>query len=69
MERLGLREVVVETVFDNGADRHLRAGPQRLHRFRHDVRGVMPDQFQRGSIRARDEIDCRVFTDGFVKVA
>ena len=47
LERLRLGEVVVEAVLDHRADRHLRAGPQRLHGFGHDVRGVVPDQLER----------------------
>ena len=59
LERLLLGEVVVEAVLDHGADGHLRAGPQRLHRFRHHVRGVVPDQLERFRVGARDEIDRR----------
>ena len=46
VERLLLVEVVEEPVLDDRADGDLRAGPQRLHGFRHHVRGVMTDQLE-----------------------
>ena len=46
-ERRVAREIVIETVFDRRADGHLRAGVEALHGLRHDVRRVVPDQFQR----------------------
>ena len=63
VERLLLGEVVVEAVLDHGADRHLRARPQRLHGLRHDVRGVVPDQLERFRVGARDELDRGVVGD------
>ena len=63
LERLLLGEVVEEAVVDHRADGHLGAGPQRLHGFRHDVRGVVPDQLQGCRIGAGDEIDRNVFVD------
>ena len=58
-ERLGLGEIVEEAVLDHRADRHLRAGKQRLHGLRHHVRAVVPDQLERFGIGARDEFDAR----------
>ena len=57
MERLLLGEVVEEAVLDHRADGHLGAGPQRLHGFRHHVRGIVPDQLQRLGIGAGDDLD------------
>ena len=68
LERLLLGEIVEEAVLDDGADRHLRAGPQRLDRFGHHVRGVVPDQLQGFRVRARDELDRRVRFDGIGKI-
>ena len=62
-ERLVAEEVVIEAVLDHRADRHLRARPQRLHRFRQHVRGVVADQFQRARIVAGDELDLRILRD------
>ena len=62
-ERLVAEEVVIEAVVDDGADRHLRAGPQVLHGFCKDMRGVVADQFQRARILARDELDLCVRFD------
>ena len=56
-ERLIAEEVVVEAVLDHRADGDLRAGPQRLHGFGQHMRGVVPDQFQRARVLARDEFD------------
>ncbi|MDF9793714.1 hypothetical protein M2440_004415 [Methylorubrum extorquens] len=68
-ERLVLGEVVVEAVLDDGADRHLRAGPERLHGFRQHVRAVVADQFERPRIVARDELDRGVARDRVVEIA
>ena len=43
-ERLGTIEVVVIAVLDHRPDRHLRIRPKRLHRLRHDMRRVVPDE-------------------------
>ena len=56
-------EVVEEAVVDHRADGHLGAGPQRLHRLRHHVRGVVPDQLQRARVFARQEFDLGVLLD------
>ena len=56
-------EVVEEAVLDHRADRHLRAGPQRLHRLGHHMRGVVPDQLQRARVVARQELDLGVLLD------
>ncbi len=63
MERVLLGEVVIEAVLDHGADRDLRLRPQRLHRLRHDVRGVVPDELERFRVRAGDEFDLGVSGD------
>ena len=62
-ERLVAEEVVIEAVLDHRADGHLRARPQRLHRFGQHMRGVMPDQFQRARVVAVDEFDLGVAVD------
>ena len=64
MERLGLGEVVVEAVLDDGADRHLRAGPELLHRLGHDVRGVVADELERLRVRAGEDLDGGIAGDG-----
>ena len=68
VERLLLVEVVEVPVLDHRADGHLRAGPQRLHGFRHDVRGIVTDQLQRLRIGAGDELDRDVLVDGVGEV-
>ena len=62
-ERLVAGEVVIEAVLDHRADRHLGAGPQRLHGFGQHMRGVVPDQFQRARVFAGEEFDLGVFVD------
>ena len=68
VERFLLVEVVEEPVLDHRADGHLRAGPQRLHGFRHDVRGIVTDQLQRLRIGAGDELDRDILVDGVGEV-
>ncbi|GJE70498.1 hypothetical protein CHKEEEPN_2036 [Methylorubrum podarium] len=68
-ERLVLGEVVVEAVLDDGADRHLGAGPERLHRLRQHVGAVVADQFERPRVVAREELDRSVVLDDVVEVA
>ena len=63
MERVLLGEVVIEAVLDHRADRHLRLRPQRLHRLRHHVRGVVPDELERFRVGAGDEFDLGVGGD------
>ena len=67
-ERLVAEEVVVEAVLDHRADRHLRAGPQRLHRLGQHMRGVVADQFERAGIVAGDELERRVLIDRVGKI-
>ena len=62
-ERRVAVEVVEEAVVDHRADGDLRAGPQRLHRLRHHMRGVVADQFQRARVLARQELDLGVLLD------
>ena len=62
-ERLVAEEVVVEAVLDHRADGHLGAGPERLHRLGHHMGGVVPDQFQRARVFAREEFDLGVVLD------
>ena len=62
-ERLVAEEVVIEAVLDHRPDGHLRAGPQRLHRFGQHMRGVVADQFERARVLAGDELDLRVLLD------
>ena len=45
-ERSGGREVVEKSVLDNRADRHLRAGIERLHRHRHQMGRRVPDDLE-----------------------
>ena len=56
-------EVVVEAVLDHRADRHLRAGPQRLHRFGQHVRGIVADERKGARVVAGNEFELRVFVD------
>ena len=56
-ERLVAGEIVIEAVFDHGADRHLRAGPKFLHGFGQHMSRVVADQFQRARIGPRDDLD------------
>ena len=67
-ERLVAEEIVVEAVFDNRADRDLRAWPQRLHGLGQHMRRVMPDQLQRAGIVAVDQLDLGVLRNRIVKV-
>ena len=45
-ERRGRREVVEKAVFDDRSNRHLRAGIERLHRHRHQMRRRMTDYLE-----------------------
>ena len=56
-ERLVAGEIVIEAVFDGGADGHLRAGIERLHRLGEHMRRVVADEGQRRVILAGDEFD------------
>ena len=68
-ERLVAEEVVIEAVLDHRADGHLRARPQRLHRFGQHMGGVMPDQLQRAGVVAGDEFDFRIMLDRVGEIA
>ncbi len=57
------REIVIETVLDRRADRHLRARIQFLHRLRHHMRGVVAQQFQRVLVLAGDDRQIRIAVD------
>jgi hypothetical protein len=65
LQREGLvaGEVIIKAVLDRGADRHLRAGEQRLHRLRQYMGGVVADHLQRLGILPRDEGDRGVLFD------
>ena len=63
------REVVIESVFDIGAYRDLRAGKKFLHRFGENMRGVVADQFQRLGRFARDDFHFRVMFDHARQIA
>ncbi len=67
-EGLVLGEVVIEAVLDHRADRDLRAGPELLHGFGHDVGRVVADELERAGIGAGDDLD-RAVDDGIGKVA
>ena len=67
-ERLVAEEIVIEAVLDRGADGHLRARPQRLHRFGQHMGAVMPDQLQRAGVVAGDEFYSRITLDRVGKV-
>ena len=54
-ERPLVREVVIETVFDHRADRHLRVGKEFLHRVREQMRGGMTQQVQTFGIAVGDD--------------
>ncbi len=63
-ERRVAEEVVIEAVFDDRADGHLRARPQSLHGLGQHMRGVVADQLQRARIVAIEELDLRIGLDG-----
>ena len=68
-ERFVAEEVVIESVLDHRADGDLRAGPQCLHGFGQDMRGVVADQFERAGVVAVDEFDARILLDRIDQVA
>ena len=63
-KRLGAIEIVIKTVFDHRADRHLRARIKRLHRVGQHMGGVVADQLERARIFAIEELDLGVGLDG-----
>ena len=62
-EGLVAREVVIEAVLDDRTDGHLRARIERLHRFRHDMGGVVADERERPRIVAGDDLDLGILVD------
>ena len=62
-ERLVAEEVVIEPVLDHRPDRHLRAGPQRLHRLGQYVRRVVSNESKRPRVVTRDEFEGRILRD------
>jgi hypothetical protein len=68
-ERRVAEEVVVEAVLDHRADRHLRVGPDLLHRLGQHMRGIVPDQLKRSRVVARDEGDGAVVLERIGKIA
>ena len=62
-ERLVACEIVIEAILDRRADRHLRAGMQRLHRLRQHMRRIVPDHAERVRIAAGDEHHPRIALD------
>ena len=62
-ERRVAKEIVIETVLDHRADGDLRTRPQRLHRLRQHMRGVVADEFQRARVLARHELDASIVVD------
>ena len=59
-ERLVPVEVIIEPVFNNGADCNLRAGEKLLHGFRQNMGRIMTDQFQPFWVFGCDEFDFRI---------
>ena len=59
-EGLRAREVVIEAVLDDRADRDLRAGIELLHGLGHDMRGVVTDEFERFGVVSREDADAGV---------
>ena len=68
-ERLVAREVVVEAVLDDRADRHLRARPKLLHGLGEHVRGIMADELQRARVLSGNDLDAAGFLQRIGKVA
>ena len=62
-ERFLAREIVVETVFDRRTDRDLGAGIEFLHRLRHDVRGIVTQQFERFVVTRSDDRNIGIVLD------
>src|SRR4029078_8620375 len=56
-DRLITGEIVIEAVLDHRTDRDLRAGIELLHGLRHHMRGIMPDQLERGGIVSGQDAD------------
>ena len=59
-ERRRGREVVEEAVLDDRTDRHLRAGIERLHRHRHQMRGRVTDYVEAFGRLGQHRLDRRV---------
>jgi hypothetical protein len=56
-ERLVSGEIVVEAVFDDRTDGHLRTGPQFLHSLRQHVGCIVADEFERAFALAGQDFD------------
>ena len=56
-ERFVTREVVIEAILDDWADRYLRSREKLLHGFSQNVSRVVTDQFQRARIFAGQNFD------------
>ena len=63
-----VREVVVEAVFDDRADRDLRLGEELLHRIRQQVRGRVADDFQAVGVFLGQDRQHRVGVDAVAGV-
>ena len=59
-ERRGRREVVEKAVLDNRTNRHLRAGIERLHRHRHQMRRRVTDNVETLGRFGQHRLDRRV---------
>ena len=57
------REVVIEAVLHRGADRHLRAGKQFLHRLRQHMRRIVAQHFEAVGRVAHDQFELCVRFD------
>ena len=68
-EGLVTGKVVIEAVLDDRADGDLRAGIELLHRFRHDMGGVVTDECQRLGIIAGEDADGRIGFDWLGEIA
>ena len=67
-ERFLACEIVEEAVFNGGADGDLRARKQFLHRFGHDMRRVMAQQFESVRRCHRDDLNRHIAVDDSGKV-
>ena len=62
-------EVVIETVFDDGADGHLDVGPELLRRLGEDMCGVVTQQIEAVGVARGHDLDARVVRDFARQVA
>ena len=63
-EGLGAVEIVVPAVLDHRADGDLHVRPELLHGARHDVGGVVADEFEGGGVLRGDHGEAGVRLDG-----